>query len=348
MVANVVAFLEHGEAWRDNGEPMVQEFREDATKVEPPAAAALGASAPLEVLAWQLAFSGGWIAASEKLQEAVPHVGPEATRGYRGLLLYLAGVWLHLGAQDETQQARARELIRQAGLAANRGTWLKEMLPLPGAPKAELAAMDIVAVNAIVARLRGKVKPASTKAELIEMQAALAQDEAGRYERGLTTLGRYLGASASKPKGPARCDSAWEWDTAMWMTLEAKSEQHDDGLLPVKDVRQANTQLDQLAQDRGMDGPPAGSPAVMLSDRLTVDPQHVQVANPNVYLSSTDVVRSIAGDVATVWLDLLSTATGITSQPAQRKHVATLLTDNGCLPSQVIDRLTQNRIRPGE
>lgn len=135
---------------------------------------------------------------------------------------------------------------------------------------------------------------------------------------------------------------------AKWMTVEAKSEEHHDGLLPVKDVRQANTQMDQLAADRGVEYPPAGSPAVLLSDRLTVDPQHAPIANPNVYLSSPTTLSAIAADVATVWVDLLSTATGKLSEAEQRKHVRVALTDSGCLPSQVIDRLTQDRIRPGD
>ncbi|HEX6525348.1 MAG TPA: hypothetical protein VF070_35865 [Streptosporangiaceae bacterium] len=327
---------------------MMAEFRRDAVKVEPPSADALGKAAALEVEAWQLAFGGGWICANEKLQEAVPHVGPEATRGYRGLLLYIAEVWLHLGAQDETQRARARKLIRGAALAANRGTWLKEMRDLPGAEEVPLVPMDVGAVNAIVARLRGQLKSKGVNDALKEMQKALAQDDATIYERGLTTLGSFLGAEASKPKGQGRCDSAWVWGTAMWITVEAKSEEHSDGLLPLKDVRQANTQLDQLAADRGMDHPPAGSPAIIVSDRLTVDPQHASAANPNVYLASTGVIQEVASDIAVVWGDLLTTAVGIPSEQAQRQHVRSVMIENGCLPSQVIDRLTQNRIRPGD
>lgn len=214
-----------------------------------PGTDALGRASALEVRAWQLAFGGDWIGASEKLQEAVPHVGLEATRGYRGLLLYLAGVWLHLGAQDETQRSRARQLVREASLAADRGTWLKEMRELPGAEEVALVPEDVVAVNHVVARLRGQLKPRRTNLDLTEMQDALAEDEATKYERGLTLLGSFIGAEASKPKGQGRCDSAWVWGTAMWMTIEAKSEEHDDGLLPLKDVRQANTQLDQLAAE---------------------------------------------------------------------------------------------------
>lgn len=348
VIENVEMFLEHGAAWRAQGEPAVAEFRQDAFKVEPPGTDALGKAAALEVEAWQLAFGSDWIGGSEKLQEAVPHVGPEATRGYRGLLLYIAGVWLHLGAQDETQRSRARQLVREAALAANRGTWLREMRELPGAEEVPLVLEDIVAVTQVVARLRGQIKPKRIITDLTDMQEALDQDEATKYERGLTTLGSFLGAEASKPKGPGRCDSAWVWGTAMWMTIEAKSEEYDDGLLPLKDVRQANTQLDQLAADQGMNHPPAGSPTIIVSDKLSVDPQHAPAANPNVYLASTGVVREVASDAGVVWADLLATAVGIASEQAQKQHVRSVMTENGCLPSQVIDRFTQNRIRPGD
>ncbi|MFW8745472.1 hypothetical protein ACOI9R_35630, partial [Mesorhizobium japonicum] len=120
LIDNVKTFLQHGAAWRDEGEPLVSEFREGATKVETSGAEALERSAPLEVEAWQLAFNGAWLEASQKAQKAIEALGSEATRGYRGLLSYLAAVWLHLGATDEAQRARARELMRQAHLVANR------------------------------------------------------------------------------------------------------------------------------------------------------------------------------------------------------------------------------------
>ncbi|MGL5823558.1 MAG: hypothetical protein ACRCYU_01655, partial [Nocardioides sp.] len=179
-------------------------------------------------------------------------------------------------------------------------------------------------------------------------RSALAQDEATLSEGAHTTLGLYLGAKASKPPGSGRCDSAWEWGTAMWMTVEAKSEQHSGGLLPLHDIRQANTQLDQLAADRGLDHPPAESPAVIVSDRLTIDPQHASAANSNVYLTSTEVVEQIAGDVSAVWSDLLTSAVGVPTEAALRRHVRAVMTENGCLPSQVVDRFTRNRIRPSE
>lgn len=350
VIQNVEMFLAHGTDWRGQGEPMVAEFRQDAVKVEAPGVEALGKSAALEVEAWQLAFRSDWVGACEKLQEAARQVreGGDATRGYRGLLLYLAAVWLHQGAKDEAQRARVRQLVRQAAAAVHRGTWLKEMRELPGAEDISLASMDVVAVNAIATRLRGKLRPNKATEDLTKMREALAQDESTTYEAGLTTLGTFLGAEASKPKGKGRCDSAWLWDTAMWMTVEAKSEQHPDGLLPLHDIRQTNTQLDQLAHDRGMDHPPAESPAIILSDRLSVDPEHASAANPNVYLASTETIEQVAADISTVWSDLITSAVGIPTDNLLRQRVRSVMTEHGCLPSQVIDRLTQNRIRPGD
>ncbi|MCC3332967.1 DEAD/DEAH box helicase [Nocardia abscessus] len=225
IIDNIKVFLEHDADWREQGEPMVAEFRQDAIKVEPSGWDALGESAALEVEAWQLAFRADWLGASEKMQETARKVGTggDATRGYRSLLLYISAVWLHLGAQDEAQRGRSRQLVRDAAKAANRGTWLQEMRELPGEEEVPLVPMDVVAVNAIAARLRGKFRPNRITDELKEMRLALAQNEATAYEGALTRLGTYLGAEASKPPGNGRCDSAWEWGTAMWMTVEAKS-----------------------------------------------------------------------------------------------------------------------------
>jgi hypothetical protein len=97
-----------------------------------------------------------------------------------------------------------------------------------------------------------------------------------------------------------------------------------------------------------MDHPPAGSPAIVVSDRLTVDPEHAPAANPNVYLASTETIEQIAGDISTVWSDLLTSAAGIQTEHLLRQYVRSVMTEHGSHASQVIDRLTQSRIRPGE
>jgi hypothetical protein len=349
ILDNVKVFLEHGEEWRDGGEPALAEFRRDAVKTDPPGAHALGEAAPVEVAAWDAAYAGDWVTASDKAVEAARLVGKgsDATRGYRGVLLYLAGVWLFQGATDEAQRARARALVRQAeAAAANRGNWLREMRDLPGAEEVELAGMDVVAVNAIVSRLTGQLKPNRVTDDLRKMGENLDQNDAATYENGLTLLGTFLGAESYKPEGDGRCDAAWVWDTSFWMTVEAKSEQDEDGVVALRYVRQANTQLEQLAHDRGHDYAPAGSVSVIVSDRQSVDPQHAPTANRNLYLATPELVAEIAADVEASWADFLATAAGVQNARALRAHVREVLTAFGCLPTQVAERMTQNRIRP--
>lgn len=350
VLENIGTFLAHGAEWREGGEPLVAEFREEAVKTDAPGSAALGQSAPFEVAAWGLAYGEDWIAASQQLEEAARVVGGggDATRGYRALLLYLAAVWLHKCGRSESHGARVRQLVRDAERASDRATWIREMRDLPGVDAATPNEVDSVAINAIVARLRGQLKPNKIKASLEAMNAGLDQTASGPYEEALTTLGAFLGASASKPAGPGRCDSAWRWDNASWLTIEAKSEERPDGLLPLKDVRQANTQLDQLAADQGVEHAPAGSPTILVSDRLSVDPDHAPVANPNVFLSSTDTVSQIARDVQAAWSNLLAAAAESGPLHTLRRLVQETLSEHGCLPTQVLDRLTEDRIRPGE
>lgn len=347
VLGNVQVFLDHGAEWRAGGEQALAEFRDAAEQVPAAGSDALQASAPLEVQAWALACQEDWAGASALLQQAARELGKggDATRGYRAVLLYLAGVWLHHAATGEAERGRARDLVRQAGAASARGVWLKEMRALPSQEAEALPEADRIAVNAVAAVLATGVKADRHQVRRTAMLDDLSQDEAGAYERGLTALGGLLGADASKPAGTGRCDSAWLWGDAMWMSLEAKSEEEAGKTIPLKDIRQANTQLDQIAIDRGMPHPPADSSAVLVSDRLTVDPAHAGTANPNVFLTGPDVVYELGGDAAQAWSVLVPGASG-QSEGALRELVERTLREFGCLPSQAQDRLTQDRIRP--
>lgn len=347
ILDNIHVFLQHGDTWHQSGEPLLEEYRNDVEKKPSPMAAVLGQVAPLEVSAWKSAFSGNWIEASNKLQEAANEISSNELRGYRGLLLYLAGVWLFQGAngESEVEKSSARELIRRAGKAAGtHGAWLQEMCPLAGESKM-MSTQDTIAVNAIATRLR-RSRVTRIKEKLQTMGTKLAQQESSPYEQGLTLLGEFLGAVANKPKAQGRCDSAWKWDNALWITLEAKSEEHPNGLLPLKDIRQTNTQLDLLASDNQMSNAPSGSVSIILTNRLTVDPEHAQAAQPHVYLASLTKVEEIAADVQAAWRNLLSVSTSNASDSALRSHIQSVFSENGCLPSQIIEQLTQNRIRP--
>lgn len=348
VLQNAKEFLRQSDLWRNQGEPAVQQFRPAAGSLLPPGSQALEDAAPFEVNAWEQANRGEWLAASATMLNAVWKVaeGGEATRGYRALLLFFASCWQQMGATSESHRAAARDLRRQAVGAAGKCTWIAEVSPLPDDLSIGPQPTDLVAIQTITHMLAdGSFRPVKTTSAIGTAVQNLTNTDAAIYEQALVEVGLRLGADSSKPKGQGRCDAAWIWGNQLWITLEAKSEQHDQKTLPLKDLRQANTQLDQLAADLGAATTPAGSVSVIISPRLTVDPRHAPAANANLFLAGTDDVLRLARDVQAAWTELVASPPR-DETPAARQRVGELLSQFGCLPSQVLDRLTQTRIRP--
>lgn len=90
VMVNVRIFLDHDDAWRTGGEPLVVQARRDARKVPPPGSEGLQAAVDAEVAAWELAYQSDFTGASARMQDAAREAGKggDAARGYRAFLLY--------------------------------------------------------------------------------------------------------------------------------------------------------------------------------------------------------------------------------------------------------------------
>jgi hypothetical protein len=151
-------------------------------------------------------------------------------------------------------------------------------------------------------------------------------------------LGGLLGSTAYKPSGQGGADSAWPFDDAWWLTLEAKSEAKETGLVSMDDVRQANTQLKSLASDRDVQVP-IGSVSLIVTPKQLADPDAVAIAEPNVFLCSPGDLQSLASDVIEAWEQIR-----IRGRDLEPEEFATVIRqemrERRCLPTQVRERLT--------
>jgi hypothetical protein len=296
-----------------------------------------------------LAAARRWQDASRVAGDAARTLGAggEATRGYRALWLYLAGVWADQAAADAGDgigRASARALLDQAEKAAKPGTWTRELAPLPDAAPEGLGAADTTAVAAVAA-LAATTAVGAHEKKIAAMFEGLAAKEPGKYEPGLTTLGKLLGADAQKPKGRGRCDSTWCWDEQLWLAMEAKSDHQPSGLVPHKEIRQANDQLRLLAGDRQREAIPPDSSTVIVSPKAAVDPDGAAGAEAHVHITDPDTVMAIARDTAAAWEEILAGRAG-REGAALRLLVETALARRGVLATQVLDRLTRQRVGP--
>lgn len=350
VMENVRVFLAQGDDWRANAEPLLAEYRHGATRVLPPGTEALDAAVGHEIEACELAAAGCWADATSAAQDAarVLGKGEEATRGYRALWLYLAGTWADQAGEaggNPALRRTARKLIEQAEQAAKPGTWTRDLAPLPDMERERLTPADAAAAAAIAAKIGAGIRKPRYDKTVAAMHDGLAQTDPGKYEPALTALGTLLGADACKPAGKGRCDSVWCWQNVLWLAIEAKSGEKPTGMIPHRDIRQANDQLRLLCADRQQDAPPAGSATVIVSPKPTVDPNGVISAEPHVHVVAPSAVADLAEDAAHAWDEILAGLAG-QSGTGLRGLIAVALARHSVLPSQVLDRLTLEPVSP--
>ncbi len=344
ILENVTAFLEQGDIWLQDAEEHITELRQSASLTHPEGSDALARAACLEVEASSEAWSGRWAEAGQALQQAATVLGEsgESTRGYRAMLLYLAGVWCHRAGSDQDADDLVRvgrALVQNADDAAQPAQWVKEMRRLSDID-VSVDPADEAAAEAVAYTL---VRTTNTKnhSKTERMMTGLSQQEASKYEPALTDLGQLLGAKAWKPQGSGRCDSVWRWKNRLWIALEAKSEHKPDRLIPHKDIRQANDQLRLLQEDVSANSIPEGSATLLISPRQLIDPSATGSAESHVFLITPDEVIHVARAVAGAWEELLGRRKSL-DEVALRRVVLDCFNSYGVLPSQIVDQLTQN------
>lgn len=340
LLENTEVFLEQGDAWRDNAEPNITEARRAVDRRDPAGSALLAASAPFEVEACTAAFRGDFVGARDAAQRAAQGLsGNETVRYYRSLWLYLAAVWSSAATgADANASKTAAGLLYEALKASTGTTWLRET-DAGTESIVDEDADDTPGVRAISRRLDDNIKKATIDAAIERMNVGIAAFEHEKSEPALTELGRLLGADSSKPDGQGRSDSAWCWDSRVWIAIEAKSEQNPDREIALRDVRQANTELAQLAEDRGV-GLPTLSAVVIASPRTQVADEAVVAAQPHVCLAHPDAFRALGNDIARCWETLLLTRHGHTGRDLEAL-VRKTMAEHQVLATQIYERLTE-------
>ena len=318
------------------------------TKQAPAGTAALSDCVENEIQAWAAATTGAWDDAAKHAHEVarIAGAGGSATKGYRAFWTYLEAVWADQAADlisDAAGRATAQRLVRLAEQIMGLGSWVRQMAPLPTMQRSGLSALDANAVNAVAAMLDAGVNQGKVRRRIDEIRAGLGERDPGKYEPALTELGKLVGADASKPPGTGRCDSTWCWGNELWLALEAKSDHEPTGVVPHKDIRQANDQLRLLAADRGVDVAPSESATVIISPKPGIHQDGIAGAEQHVYCIAPPTVTEMAFDVASAWEELLAKSAHRTLHQL-RELVADTFNAHGVLPSQIHEHLTRNLV----
>lgn len=343
VLENVDAFLEQGTNWRDNAEKDITTHLTSVRQAVPAAAGALASAARHEVEALESQWHEDWKTAADKLHEAATALAStQDARGYRATLLFRAAVLMDKAGRlrEDTGLARAADaLADQAVLAATPATWMNSYLPFTGRTAMTASPAFTSAVVRISAHIWDVGTPASLSRIISDMISGLGAIDHNTYEPALSSLGKLVGADATKPTGDARTDSQWCWDDHLWLSLEAKSEHVPEGLIGANDVRQVNGHLGLVAHDREVAAIPSGSAAVMISPRTLVNRTAMALAESDTWRVTPADVLALALDVQRLWTHL-QTLRSLPDANARRAPVAEALKNARLAPEDIIDRLT--------
>ena len=118
-------------------------------------------------------------------------------------------------------------------------------------------------------------------------------DDYKEFECGLEMLGTLLGFESVRPNEQSDPDCAWREGALSWLIWEAKTMEDPERVIPVRDVRQANSHHTWVARMLGWPKPER-SLTVLVCPRQKVHPDVPAVADENLALVAPEVVRGIA------------------------------------------------------
>lgn len=343
-IENVRHFLKQDATWQNDAEPHIAKLQAQVERALAPGADSLSAAAPHEIQALERLWDGAWqeaavsaIAVTETLQ------GVDAVRPYRSFWTLLGAYFTSVAAMQGLggSVASAEAQLKLAQQASQPQSWVREALPsIPQLQADATEPFDNLAAARIAAELaRPNFNSVANGMMIEKMLADVAGTASKPFETALTTLGRLLGADAYKPEAKGNCDSAWCWENQLWLTLEAKSEESPDSPLSIETVRQTNHHLTLLAADRnGAAVPFPRAASVVVSPRHAIDEGAVTLANEWVYLTDLEEIRSLAGEVKELWIELRGLkSVDATERPLLAREV---MARRRLLPSDVVQRLT--------
>jgi hypothetical protein len=166
-------------------------------------------------------------------------------------------------------------------------------------------------------------------------------DQAKEFEVGLLELGEPLGFEAVRPNETSDPDGAWRDGNFAWLLWEAKTMEDADGVLAVKQVRQANSHSTWVERKLAW-LPPERSMTVIVCEKTEVHSDVSAVADEELVLVDPSVVRDLAKRAAEAIEVIASEALGLDAEQL-RDRIGQLFQEYGLGTDEILGDL---KVRP--
>lgn len=337
------AFYDQDEEWHESEEHLRQ-AAEELESMPMPGAEELSNSVASEVMAWRHAWREDFPGARDHAREAAAALNGAAVKHYRALWRYFAASWAQLVAErsgEDNDGRLAAELRRDAEMAFNSLRWYPRF---EGQVDAPVFGPEYSWRAERVAGWIDRYRRGDRLRKHLDALAERIHSEGYKeFELGLEALGSCLGFESVRPNQEADPDCAWREGDAAWIIWEAKTMEHAEKPLAVRDIRQANTHHNWVSTQLGWPDPERSITAVVCW-RREIEDAATAVCNSDLFLVSPDIVRDIATRADEALSTAAAEAPGL-APDAFRERIARLFSQHRLGTADLLEELAHTPIR---
>ena len=241
----VEVFLSKAADW-SIAEQDIAKRRDDSTAPQHPSTKPLKDAAELEVEYQYDLWRGDFGAALEKATRVSDTLPGDELSGYRALWNYLAGYIAYLlsdATGDKSLVQVAADRFYRASQAPTAIQWFAK-LSNQLAPRKEVESVESSLITLTSQNVNARVTELGTVGQRFEKlmgqyRSFIQNDDANKFDQGVTELGKLLGFDAEKPDGQGVPDSVWRIGSEIVLLLECKSEENPKSSISISTCRQA-------------------------------------------------------------------------------------------------------------
>lgn len=347
LTALIDLFLNRGADW-DEAESDITKRRDETINPMPSYVSVLRSVVHLEVEYQYDLWREDYTAALDKATKIIDKLSGDELAGYRALWNYFAGcAALQLGniTKDDNLIRTASDRFTRASQAVRTVSWFARLAhqfepePTAESQSQHLTVLASEFINNYLTTL-GTVGARFDKA-MTEYETLIKDNDAKKFDRALTELGKVLGFDADKPKDDGAPDSIWRIGGGHVLLFESKSDETPQDKISIRTCREATGHYN-WERSRPFFTQNAKLYSIVITPRTVLDKAAVPYAD-NLYYQPIDAIQQLFRE-ADACLRLIRSKSPDLETEQRIQLIQTELARGKLTPETIIKRLTSTRL----
>lgn len=323
-------FLDQGDEWKD-ADQEIKDLRHSCNVSTDKRSLTLMNVVKHEVQFQYSLWKGDYHGALSSAQNIIDKLSGDDFKGYRALWHYFAGciAWqIYLSHPKEGFEKLAKDSLDRSISCINTKSWFSNVILPTEINVQTIDDLTIANIKSAENINKNIIKYGTTGPKFEEkmqyIKKFIYENDANKFEEGLTKLGELLGFVTDHPTNQAAPDSVWQINDSILIIFEAKSDENKDNGISVSTCREADHHYNWAESSISFYDRIDKKYVVVVSPRGKIDEQALPHAK-NLYFIDIGRVREIFETISGVYRRLRSQFTTYDEEEIQSKILNELI-----------------------